>query len=347
VRFAQASALNKGYLPGSVRRKHVVALAVAALTAAPLAAGCSGSGSGNNTSGTTTIRVAAVDGVDTAPLFIANKDGAFARAGLNIKIQKYATVADELGALSNGDVDIAVGDYVDFFSKVAKSPKAYLSVVADAYNAGPGVMEVLTLPGSGISTPQQLVHHTIGTTEPQGGYPVSGSKPYNLDMLATESVLQSDGVSASNITWKPYATGAELISALKNHQVGAILVEEPYIYEAESTLGAVPVLDSCSGATANLPLSGYFATSAFAHDRSSAVHTFVKVLDRAQVAAAEPGPVRAQLSSEPGMGMKTASLVTLGTYPSTLNAASVQRVSSLMFDFEMLTHAIGVGRLIQ
>jgi NitT/TauT family transport system substrate-binding protein len=332
-----------------------VALVAATLAAATLAAGCSGAGSGNQAAGSTTVTVAALHGADTAPLFIAIKDGKFARAGLDIKIRSYSTVADELNALSAGRVDIAAGDYVNFFAKVASSSKPYLSIIADAYDASSGVMEVLTYPGSGINTPLQLLHETIGTTEPVPGFSASGNKPYNLDMLATESVLEGDGVTPGQLTeikWKPYATGADLVTALADHKVSAILVEEPYIYDAESSLGAVPVLDSCSGATANLPLYGYFATKAFVHDRGSAVRTFVRVLDRAQVAAASPGPVRSQLASEPGMtfgssnAMETASLVTLGTYPSILNAASVQRVANLMFNFEMLAPAISVSRLI-
>jgi NitT/TauT family transport system substrate-binding protein len=348
VRFAQARTFIEGCLPGRVRRKHAVALAIATVTLAPLAAGCGGSGSGNRPTGTTTIRVAAVDGVDTAPLFIAIKDGAFARAGLNIDIKPYSSVGEELDALSSGDVDIAAGDYVDFFKKVSRESKPYLSIIADGYDASSGVMEVLSLPTSGISTPQDLLHKTIGTTLGQG-YPASDKLPYNLDTLATDSVLESDGYTPGQlgeIHWQAYSTGTDLIDALKDGKVSAILVEEPYIYDAESQLGAVPIIDSCSGATADLPLSGYFSTMAFQHNSPSAVRTFVRVLHAAQKSAALPGPVRIQLNSEPGMSMQAASLVTLGTYPSTLNAASVQRVANLMFDFDLLHPAISVSSLI-
>ena len=76
-------------------------------------------------------------------------------------------------------------------------------------------------------------------------------------------MLASDNVDAAKIHWAPMPTSA-LIGALQHHQVGAILATEPTIYEAESQLGAVPVLDSCTGATANLPLDGYFTTSSYA-----------------------------------------------------------------------------------
>ena len=132
-----------------------------------------------------------------------------------------------------------------------------LRIVADGYHAAPGVMEVLTLPNSGITTPQDLEGKTIGTTEPQV-IPVQKGVPYSLETVATQSVLENDGVNPARVKWKPLPSG-DLINALADRQVNAILIQEPYIYEAESRLGAIEVLDSCSGATASLPLSGYFA----------------------------------------------------------------------------------------
>jgi NitT/TauT family transport system substrate-binding protein len=343
VRFAQASNRVVGYSPGGIRRRRVLPVAIAALAVAPLAAGCQAGSSGGKPTGQTTITVAATNGVGTAPFFIALKDGAFSRAGLNIKVRSYNSVGAELQALSKGNVDIAAGDYVDFFAQVSKAPHL-LSIVADGYHAGPGVMEVLTLPNSGISTAQDLAHKTIGTTGPEG-FATGGTIPYNLDTLATQSVLQNDGVNVKTVKWKPMQPG-QLIDALASHQVPAILVEEPLIYDAEFRLGAVPVLDSCSGATANLPLSGYFATRGFVTQSQQTVNTFRRVLDHEAVKAAVPGPVRAEISTEAGMNMESASLMTIGTYPSTVSSSSLKRVAQLMFSFEMLTHGIDVGKLI-
>jgi NitT/TauT family transport system substrate-binding protein len=250
-----------------------------------------------------------------------------------------------LRALSKGSVGIAAGDYVDFFSLVGQSKRPYLSVVADGYHAAPGVMEVLTYPGSGIATPADLAHRTVGTTEPQDASKTTVGKPYSLETLASYSVLTNDGVDPSLIKWKPMAAN-KLIFELSKHKVAAILVQEPYIFQAESTLGAVAVLDACSGATANLPLSGYFALSSFVRKHAAAVSEFRTVLQHAQEAAVLPGPVRHQLATDPGMSMQSASLVTIGSYPTSLNAASLQRVADLMFNFEMLSPALTVRGMI-
>ena len=333
------------------RPSRSVSAAVGALAAAALAAGCSvaGASPGTPAAGTTTITVAAAPGVDDAPLYLAVKDEIFQSAGLNVKITSYQSVSQELQALADGKVDVAAGDYVDFFYAEAHS-KLNLRIVADGYHAAPGVMEVLTLPGSGITAPQQLEGKTVGTPEPQV-IPVQKDAPYSLETVATQSALENDGVNLAQlpndrqVKWRPMPS-ADLINALADHQVSAILVQEPYIYEAESRLGAVEVLDSCSGATASLPLSGYFATGSFAHKNPDAVEDFRSALQRAQAAAVQPGPVEDMLAHNSGMSMETASLVTIGAYPTSLDAASLQRVAGLMFNFSVLGQTLNVAGMV-
>jgi NitT/TauT family transport system substrate-binding protein len=318
-----------------------VSAAIGALAVAALATGCQVAGAQSaSPDGTVTITVAATPGIDDAPLYLAMKNGLFTSAGLVVKVKSYQSVGQELQALTQGQVDVAAGDYVDFFYAQA-TRRADLRVVADGYHAAPGVMEVLTLPSSGITTPQDLAGKIIGTAEPQL-IPVQKNVPYSLETVATQSVLKNDGVNLTRITWRPLPSG-DPISALANHQVQAILIQEPYIYEAESRLGAIEVLDSCSGATASLPLSGYFALGSFAHKNVDTLQDFRSALQRAQADAVQPGPVEAALAEHSGMSMETASLVTVGAYPTSLDAASLQRVSDLMFSFGVLVRTLSVA----
>ncbi len=314
------------------RPSRTVSTAMAALVLATLAVGCQAAGTGAGSSPAGTIIVAAIPGIDDAPLYVAAKNGLFRSAGLDVTIRSFQSVSQELQALNSGKVDIAEGDYADFFYAEAASPRPGLRIVADGYHAAPGVMEVLTGPHSDITTPQDLAHKTIGTPEPQV-IPIQGSTPYSLETVATQSVLANDGVTS--VRWKALPS-QDLISALAHHQVSAILVQEPYILEAESQLGAIEVLDSCSGATASLPLSGYFATESYARRQPDALADFRSALQQAQANAVLPGPEQAVLAHNPGMSMQSASLVTIGAYPTTLDAASLQRVANLMFNSGVL-----------
>src|SRR5215469_1624041 len=160
-------------------------IVVAAIVGLPLVAGCQGNGTGpGDAAHGTVLTVAAIRGIDNAPLYIAASGGAFARAGLDVTIRSYLSAGQELRALGEGGVDVAAGDYVSFFYSLATTRPADLRVVADGYHAGPAVMAVLTNPDSGIVTPQDLAGKTIGTARSQG-IPIRNGRPFSLETLAT------------------------------------------------------------------------------------------------------------------------------------------------------------------
>ncbi len=315
--------------------------AATAVFAGVLLAGCGALG-GNSTSlsssNSTTITVAAIPGIGNAPLYIAKKDGLFSQHGLTVTIRKYSSLAQEIDDLNSGQVDIAAGDYTGFFNQFNQPKASHLRVVADGYDAVSNVMEVLTLPGSKITSPAGLQGQTVATpmaqaiSLPKKGHPTA---PYNIETLATQSVLRNDGASTSSIIWDPMPASRE-VSALANHTVGAILVTEPYIFEAESQLGAVALLDSCSGVTSGLPLLGYFTTSAYASAHPATAQAFRAALLQAQGNAAVRGPVQSMLASTAGVSNSDTPLITLGTYPTFFSIGQVQRVADLMYDAGML-----------
>ena len=328
------------------RRSRVASAGIAAAAVIMVAAGCQAAGTGAISSGLarSSITVAAQPGVDDAPLYMAVRNGLFAKVGLTVHIQTYSSAGKEISALASGSADLAIGDYADFFFAQDAAAHRGFTIVADAYDAAPSVMEVLTLPGSGITKPQQLEGKTIGTPEPQE-IPFSTKLPYSEETLATQSVLTNDGVNVANVGWKALPAG-QLVSALQNHQVSAILATEPAIYQAEIQLGASEVIDSCSGQTASLPLSGYFALGSFAHKYRSTVLAFRSALLEAQSQAAQAAQVEAVLASDERMGAQTASLVTLGEYPTSVKASNIQRVASLMSSFNLLNPPLDVEQMI-
>ncbi len=126
----------------------------------------------------------------------------------------------------------------------------------------------------------------------------------------------------------------------------AILVPEPYVFEAESQLGAQELLDACSGAATGLPLSGYFSLDRFRDTNSAALDAFRGGLQQAQADAAMRGPVQAVLPSATDTTTQDAALVTLGTYPTSLSVGQVQRVAQLMFDSGMIGSTVNINRLV-
>jgi NitT/TauT family transport system substrate-binding protein len=288
------------------------------------------------------LTVAVVPGIDTVPLTVAVKDGLFGQQGIGVSIDNVSSVADAYNALQQGRADVAVGDYTSFFYAIAKGD-ARLSLIMDGYDAASGTMQVLALPSSGINSPKDLKGKVIATPEAQVA-PPSPTFPYNIDTLATETVLQNDGVSTSDVTWLPLPEN-QMLTALKDHRVSAIVATEPLIIEAETQLGAQEVLDSCSGVTANLPLTGYFSTALFARQHAAALQAFRAALVTAQSDSEQRSNVQSVLRGE-HMTSLYADLVNLGQYPSFLNVGQVQRIADLMYDSGMVSSPVSVQSLV-
>ncbi len=322
-------------------------LAAASGLAVLLSAGCAGTASaGGTVSGAITI--AAVPGVGDAPIYLAQKEGLFAAAGLkDVKIKSYSSESAELSALQSAQVDIAASDYGDIFYQQSQSDD--LRILADGYDAGAGVLEVLTLPGSTIQSPLDLANQRIGVPNENVLAGLQGSgHPISLDAAAATQVLSNYlGNAALSVQWAPMSQQQE-VKELEQHRLKAILVGEPYIYQAESQAGAVEVLDACSGSTANLPLSGYVAMNAWVKDNPSAVADFQQALAKAQSDAAMTGQVQQLLPAATGISAQDADLITIGSYPSGTSVVGLERVVRLMSNFNMLKlgHAPAVPPMI-
>jgi NitT/TauT family transport system substrate-binding protein len=324
-------------------RVSVLRMPLAALSVAVLASGCHGPGAG--ASGTSMpITVAVVPGIDNAPLSSAVQDGLFRQHGLNVAVKDYQSLDAEFQALTSGQAQIAAGDYTSFFYEQATG-HASLRLIADGYDAASNSVAVLALPRSGITTPQQLQSQAGGVaTPPAQMVPYSAAVPYSIQTLAAEEVLQNDGVSPSSVNWTQMQP-QDMIGALRSGQVKAILATEPYILQAEEQLGAVEVVNASDGVTSGLPMSGYFSLASYAHANPSAVRAFQGALDQAQAESAQRGMVQAELPRLTGMSKGDAALVTLGTYPTSLNVGQVQRVATLMYDSGMIGNPINVSTL--
>jgi NitT/TauT family transport system substrate-binding protein len=323
------------------RRAAVVTAAAAGLL---LVAGCHVPGTSSYASGPTasgTVTVAAAPGVADAPLYIGIKDGLFRQAGLTVRVVPGGSVTSEVKALRTGQADIAFGDYADmFYAQELLKTAPRLDIVANGYDAAANTVEVLTLPTSKITSPAGLAGKIIGTAEPQEMGPGQlcsnpCAKPYSLETVAAWSVLSSDNVPPQHISWLPMPA-SKLITALQSGQVDAILATEPTIYQAESQLGAVPVLDACTGATANLPLAGYFTSATYLKHNYAVLDAFRAALLKAQAAGGMSAPVQSALTQWAHLNAQTASLVTLGTYPTSLQPLDLQRIADLMFTWSVL-----------
>jgi NitT/TauT family transport system substrate-binding protein len=309
-------------------------LAVAAGLTVLLAVGCSSTASPGATV-SSTITIAAIPGVDTAPLYLAEREGMLAADGLtHVVIHDVSTEQAALSAVAKGDAQIAASDYGSIFYAQSQDPD--LRILADGYDASAGVLEVLTWPGSSI-TPATMAGDHIGVPDDQVLPIQAGSDdPVSLDAAAATQVLTNYlGNDAESVIWKPMSQQQE-VTELAAHDLNAAVLSQPYIYEAESEFGASVVFDACSGSTASLPLTGYVATDAWVKDNPAAVADFQAAMAKANTEASMAGEVQKILPNTTGMTVADADLSTIGSYPTSTSAINLERVLRLMTNFDMI-----------
>jgi len=306
--------------------------------------GCKPFGQAAASSNEPVVTVGVVPGIDNATLYLAKKKGFFAQAGINVRIVNFTSVSTELQALAKDTVNVAAGDYGDLFAKQSILQKNAYKIIADGYDAAAGVVQIMTMPTSPAKSAAALAGRVIAAPKANLVQPPLRGAPRSLLIASATSVLQSYGANMSGVIWKTMSPQQE-ISELTHGQVAAALLIEPYVYQAQQA-GAYELVDACSGATAGIPLSGYFTSTSWARDRAKEVAAFRAGLAKADAEASMPGPVQAVLPSYAKLTSQEAALVTTGVYPLKTVTANVQRTADLMFFVGMIRKQLNVAKMI-
>lgn len=324
------------------RARRVVLAAAGGLAVALLAAACSGSGPATEQVDTAALEkthlvVGALPVVDTAGLYLAIKNGYFKQVGLNVTAATLSKSTDAIPEMESGKVDIVAGaNYVSFFQAESASPKLQFKVLVDGTACNTDTFDVLALPSSGIRTAAQLAGRTIAVNLKD-----------NIQTLLTNTALRAANVNPATVHYKvvPFP---EMTAALKAHRVDAISAVEPFITSAELGAGAENILSTCSGPTADFPISGYFATSAWAQKYPNTARAFQKAMAKGQALADSSRAAVEQILPTyiKGLSAEEAAIVNLGQYPTSIDETHLQRVASLMFTGGLVNRQFSVKPLV-
>jgi NitT/TauT family transport system substrate-binding protein len=269
--------------------------------------------------------------IDTAPLRIAAGAGKFGSAGLNVQLVELGA-DDGLAKLAAGDLDVTFASDVALFRAAAGGTA--LQLQGEAYTAGPNTMALVTLPGSDYTVPTAKKTPEIAVNMLD-----------DVGALAARSVLGTAGVDETKIKFKQVSFDA-MPQALQAGDVDAALMIEPYITRAEKDLGAHILADGARGSTLGFPLSGYASTKPFAQANPRTLTAFRKALGAAQQSATDPATVRDSLPKFSDIDTTTAALISLGSYPASLNGIRLQRVADLMHNSGQLANRLDVQSLL-
>jgi NitT/TauT family transport system substrate-binding protein len=210
-----------------------------------------------------------------------------------------------------------------------------VEILAPADDCTADTFGVVAMPSSGISKPADLAGKTIAVNLTQ-----------NIQTLATNSVLAADGVTASSVHYVeiPFP---DMTAALQANRVDAISVVEPFLSAALAAGGKL-VTSTCTGSMADFPLSGYMTTKSWAQQHAAAARAFQQALEKGNAYAnAHPSVVRSLLPTYTSITAKEAATLPLTSYPTTLTAAPMQRVATLMHGGGLATPSDVAAMLFQ
>jgi NitT/TauT family transport system substrate-binding protein len=309
---------------------------LAAAAVALFTSSCGGGSAANP--GTISITVGALPVVDDVSAYIAADEGIFQRDGLNVTIKQVLQSTLAVPEMQKGTIDIiGGGNYVSFIKASASNPaNPPYRILSEAATCASGSFDVLALPSSGIQTPADLQHKTIAV-----------NLTNNIQTLMIDSVLKSDDVNPATVRFVviPFP---KMVAALEAHKVDAMSAVEPFITTAEQKAGAQPILDQCSGPDSNLPLSGYFSTTAWAQQHPQAVRRFQQAMAQAQeIADTDRAQVeQTLLKYVTGLTAVQAATITLEQFPTSLDGAQLNRVSNLMQEAGLIRSSIQASSLM-
>ena len=277
--------------------------------------------------------VATVPTASSAGLYIAQQQGFFRQAGLNVKIVSVGSGAGVTADLLNGGIDVLNGAYAGFIAAQAHGAGTF-RILADGYAGAPHVDEIVVMPGSGITTAAQLKGKTIAVN-------ALGS----IAALLVSSSLAADGIPPSQVHMVaiPFP---DMPAALKAHRIDAAYLAEPYVSQVEAQIGGQELLDVNQGATQDFPISGYVATQKWFQRYPKTAEAFARAVDRGQAIADTSRPaVENVLTSYTPIKRPIAAIMSLGNFPTSVETVHLQRVADLMFSFGQLRQRFDVAAM--
>ncbi|MDR7418488.1 MAG: ABC transporter substrate-binding protein [Armatimonadota bacterium] len=182
---------------------------------------------------TATVKVAYLPLQTGAPLWIAEKEGFFAKQGIRIEWVTFAGGADTIAVLLQGHLDVGVGGVsAAFFNAVARGERVRL--VADQghiepYSRAPALMVRRDLAGGAIKGLADLKGRKIAVNV------TGGLAHYLVARALVKAGLKPSDIELARL---PFPS---IYAALQGRSIDAGLLSEPWVTQARETNVAVAV----------------------------------------------------------------------------------------------------------
>jgi NitT/TauT family transport system substrate-binding protein len=270
---------------------------------------------------------------DAAQLKVAIDKGYFAAEGLTVKMEMLGGGAEAVPKLQSGNLDLAVGAWVPFFQ--AKAGGFPLHIVADAFQTASGTHQIIVAQDSPIRSVQDLV-----------GKKMAVNVKKNLATLLVQGTLQPQGVKLDEDSSFVAVPFPNMQAALKNGSVDSAQCVEPFCTLAQQAIGARMIADLGTGPMADFPVGGWASTENWSKQNPNTEAAFKRAILKAQKDLSDRQVLAQVLPTYTQIDAKTAAALKVGVYPTSLDAARLQRVADTMQKYGYLEKPLDVKALV-
>jgi NitT/TauT family transport system substrate-binding protein len=217
----------------------------------------------------TVIRLGTNASDDITPLLWAQTSGIFARAGLKVDIQKFASGSIATAAVIGGSLDIARASLLPLINARSHGIPLELIAAADMSLSDDPSEGIVTLKDSRYKTGKDL----NGTTMPIPAL-------HDFDEVSTRAWVDSNGGDSKTIRFIELPQSA-VLAALQQGRVAAAFMSNPFMTNAVQS-GKAHVIGEPNGAIAKrFLITAYCSTTPFVEKNRDAIRKFIDALQRA------------------------------------------------------------------
>lgn len=283
-------------------RTLLVVVVVAMLGGASVA-GCTPPSGGGTAAAPVKVRIGTLTTEDALPLWVAERDGLFKKAGLEVSITVFQSAQERDAALTAGAIDGFMGDMIAAVALRAGGVPVKVTTIMLGATPKEGRFGIVVAPGSKITSLEQLADVPVATS--------SGTiQEYVLDGLMGQAGMSLDQVKKEEVKKVPVR-----FELLMTGKLQAAALPEPFLSLAEKQ-GATLIADDTEGA--NLSQTVLVFSEKYLDDAvgAAAVEQVLGVWDEAvAVVNKDPGSFRALLVEKARIPKPLESTYAVNTYP--------------------------------
>jgi NitT/TauT family transport system substrate-binding protein len=302
-----------------VPKKNVFAIAAAVALISTLAVVPAVSASRSSSQASAqTIKLAVYPSLDYAPMFLGLKLGIFKKFGLNLDITYVYTGAGLFAAITSGQTDLATNSPATGANAISQGLPIQMLTAAD-YQPIKGNTETLVKKDSSIQSYGDLAGKTIATSSLHG-----------LFQLGLNYAVQKAGKDPNSmhvLTVAPQDEGNALLSG----QLDAIVIQDPWLTQYLATGSYRSIGNPFSVFNYKLPIGAFWTTKSTIAGKAKLLLTFKQAWQACVAAAAKhPATLLTVIPKYTGLDKSLVGKITIPTYTSGLNPASLGPMLKLM-----------------